>query len=286
MSRGHSHRAFSGFLQGSTRVREGTTVLLISAFWLNVLWTEISTKWTHCAPPNHHIPRYSLQIISSVCSVPFWGRSAEPREGNILGLCVYLGRFHCRELFLRASFYVHSRLQLRQRRWEFAADRKIFDLTTKGNADSLTIIQVLVSHIFQHLGVAPKWPQLTKLNRLLKSTKTNRNGQILPTQTLWASLADSAEWLSANEIIIPENGHFFFLGSNTNSQTINVHVNVQRRPQQTERMYSSMFMQIYVICGEADSRLNPSLTSVRPGFSRLGWSRLGWSRLTSHCLHL
>lgn len=124
-SGGHSHRAFSGFLQGSTRVREETSVLLISAFWLNVLWTEISTKWTRCATPNHHIPRYSPQIIPSVCSVPFWERSAEPKEGNILGLCVYLGRFHCRELFLRAGFYVHSRLQLRQRRWEFAADRKV-----------------------------------------------------------------------------------------------------------------------------------------------------------------
>lgn len=99
VSGGHSHRDFSGFLQGGTRVREETTVLLISAFWLNVLWTEISTKWTHCATPNHHIPRYSPQIISSICSVPFWGRSAEPREGNILGLCVYLGHFYCRELF-------------------------------------------------------------------------------------------------------------------------------------------------------------------------------------------
>lgn len=66
-------------------------------------------------PPNGHtVP---LQTITSpgilLKSSPlsalfhFWGRSAEPREGNILGLCVYLGRFHCREPFF---FFFKSRL--------------------------------------------------------------------------------------------------------------------------------------------------------------------------------
>lgn len=192
--------------------------------------------------PSH--PQVSPYIIASICSVPFWGRSDESREGIILGLCVYLGRFHCGELFLWAGFYVHSKLRLRQQRWEFPADRKVkkalflhqklqrltFDLTTKGNADSLTVIQVLVSH----LGVAPKWPQLTKLKRLLKSTK-EENGRILQTQMLRAPPADSAERLSANEIIIPKIVTFCKLPHLQNRsasskkrtlQTINMHANV------------------------------------------------------------
>lgn len=83
----------------STRVRGHTAILPISAFRLNALWTKISTKWMWSATSNHHIPRYSLRIISSSCSVPFSGRSDEPREGIILGLCLF------RSFSLQGTFY-------------------------------------------------------------------------------------------------------------------------------------------------------------------------------------
>lgn len=130
-----------------------------------------------CAPsatPNHSIPRYTLRIISAL----FDCEGGQTNPGRALfRVSVYLGRFHRGELFYEQTFYVHMRLQLRRQRREFGADRKVkkkalflhpklqritFDLTTKGNADSLTIIQVLPSHIFQHLGVALKMASTNK----------------------------------------------------------------------------------------------------------------------------
>lgn len=89
VSGGHSHRAFSSVLQGSTTVRGQTTVLLISALRLNVLWTKISTKWMRSATPNHHIPRYPP--ISSPLSALCHFEEGQMNPGRVLfWVCVFI----------------------------------------------------------------------------------------------------------------------------------------------------------------------------------------------------
>lgn len=115
-----------------------------------------------CALPLQTITSPGILSISPLSAL-FHFEEGQMNPGRVLfWVSVYLGRFHCRELFMskfycawktlakaaalraccrqeskKKALFLHPKLQ-----------RLTFDLTTKGNADSLTIIQVLVSHIF------------------------------------------------------------------------------------------------------------------------------------------